>query len=116
MGAILFANKLSDFPNMTGREVIVRKYVGTNNRQQIFEQHGVYGYANGFEGLVDFIMKQTYKEEQIDIRYTHISSRCYKRIHGKCVSPSGFWYYRNACHRGDILESSDNNKSRSTTE
>ena len=68
MGAILFANKLSDFPNMTGREVIVRKYVGTNNRQQIFEQHGVYGYANGFEGLVDFIMKQTYKEEQIDIR------------------------------------------------
>ena len=45
LGAILFANNLSDFPNMVGHEVIVRKYVGANNRQQEFEQHGVYGYA-----------------------------------------------------------------------
>lgn len=39
LGAILFANELQDFPNIVGHEVIVRKYVGTNNRQQEFEQH-----------------------------------------------------------------------------
>ena len=67
LGAILFANELKDFPNMEGHEVIVRKYVGTNNRQQEFEQHGVYGYAVGFEGLVDFIMRNT-SVEQIDVK------------------------------------------------
>ena len=67
LGAILFANELKDFPNMEGHEVIVRKYVGTNNRQQEFEQHGAYGYAVGFEGLVDFIMRNT-GVEQIDVK------------------------------------------------
>lgn len=67
LGAILFANELKDFPNMEGHEVIVRKYVGANNRQQEFEQHGVYGYAVGFEGLVDFIMRNT-GVEQIDVK------------------------------------------------
>ena len=62
MGAILFARDLSAFPEMQGREVIVRKYSGTNNRQQEFEQHGMYGYAVGFEGLVDFIMDKTSTE------------------------------------------------------
>jgi len=63
LGAILFANELHDFPNMEGHEVIVRKYVGTNNRQQEFEQHGAYGYAVGFEGLIDFIMRNTGSEK-----------------------------------------------------
>lgn len=67
LGAILFANKLQDFPNMVGHEVVVRKYVGANNRQQEFEQHGAYGYAVGFEGLVDFIMRNT-SVEQIDVK------------------------------------------------
>ena len=67
LGAILFANKLSEFPNMPGHEVIVRKYVGINNRQQEFEQHGFYGYAVGFEGLIDFIMNNT-STEQIDVK------------------------------------------------
>uniref|UniRef100_A0AB33JG75 Helix-turn-helix domain-containing protein n=1 Tax=Prevotella sp. GTC17260 TaxID=3236796 RepID=A0AB33JG75_9BACT len=67
LGAVLFANSLLDFPNMTGHEVIVRKYIGTNNRQQEFEQHGVYGYAVGFEGLVDFIMRNT-SSEQIEVK------------------------------------------------
>lgn len=62
LGAILFASDIKDFPNMTDHEVIVRKYTGTNNRQQDFEQHGVYGYAVGFEGLVDFIMQKTSTE------------------------------------------------------
>lgn len=67
LGAILFANKLEDFTNMAGHEVIVRKYTGTNNRQQEFEQHGIYGYAVGFEGLIDFIMKHT-STEAIDLK------------------------------------------------
>lgn len=52
---------------MSGHEVIVRKYVGTNNRQQEFEQHGAYGYAVGFDGLIDFIMRNT-SSEQIDVK------------------------------------------------
>jgi ATP-dependent DNA helicase RecG len=67
LGAILFANNLKDFPTLNDREVIVRRYEGKNNRQQLFEQHGVYGYAVGFEGLVDFVMKNTSTEE-IDTR------------------------------------------------
>lgn len=78
LGALLFAKKLSDFPKMEGREVIVRKYVGTNNRQQLFEQHGFYGYAIGFEGLVDFIMKNTTSEEKIDV--TRESVPTYPRV------------------------------------
>lgn len=77
LGAILFANRLSDFPNMKGREVIVRKYAGTNNRQQVFEQHGSYGYAVGFEGLVDFIMSNTSKEV-IDVK--RIAEPTYPRV------------------------------------
>lgn len=67
LGAILFANKFKDFPNIVGHEVVVRKYVGTNNRQQEFEQHGACGYAIGFEELVDFIMRNT-SVEQIDVK------------------------------------------------
>lgn len=77
LGAILFANRLSDFPNMKGREVIVRKYTGANNRQQEFEQHGSYGYAVGFEGLVDFIMSNTSKEV-IDVK--RIAEPTYPRV------------------------------------
>lgn len=77
LGALLFANHLSDFPNLNGHEVIVRKYIGTNNRQQEFEQHGVYGYAVGFEGLIEFIMRQT-SSESIDIKRESIPT--YPRI------------------------------------
>lgn len=63
LGAILFATNLKDFPSLMGHEVVVRKYAGTNNRLQEFEQHGVYGYAVGFEGLIDFIMHNTSKEQ-----------------------------------------------------
>lgn len=63
LGAILFARSLSSFPSLSGREVIVRKYEGPNNRHLLFEQRGAYGYAVGFEGLIDFIMKNTGKEQ-----------------------------------------------------
>lgn len=62
LGAILFARSLHYFPTLAGREVIVRKYEGPNNRQLLFEQHGGLGYAVGFECLIDFIMKNTGRE------------------------------------------------------
>ncbi len=67
LGALLFANNFSEYPLLKGREVIVRKYQGTNNRNQIFEQHGQYGYAVGFAKLIDFIMKNVIDDENIEI-------------------------------------------------
>lgn len=66
LGAILFARTLTSFPSLSGREVVVRKYVGPNNRQLQFEQRGGLGYAVGFEGLIDFIMRNT-GTEVIDV-------------------------------------------------
>lgn len=67
LGAILFANDITDFPGLRERSVIVRKYAGTNNRELILEQIGKYGYAVGFEGLVNFIDKNTINTEVINI-------------------------------------------------
>ena len=67
MGAILFANDINNFQGLSGKSVIVRKYIGTNNREMEFEQKGTYGYAVGFEGLVDFIMTHTRKGEKRDL-------------------------------------------------
>jgi len=67
LGAILFANNVEDFPGLRERSVIVRKYSGTNNQVQEFEQIGKFGYAVGFEGLVDFIAKNTLSPENIGV-------------------------------------------------
>ena len=61
LGAILFADNINNFQGLYGKSVIVRKYIGMNNRDMEFEQQGQYGYAAGLEGLVDFIMKHTQK-------------------------------------------------------
>lgn len=66
LGAILFANHANDYAELEKRTVIVRKYVGTNNRSLLFEQVGGLGYAIGFENLIDFIMKNT-SSEKIEI-------------------------------------------------
>ena len=65
LGAIMFANSLSDFETMRGKGIIVRKYVGNNNRQLLFEQVGKLGYAAGFEGLITYLMRNT-SNESID--------------------------------------------------
>lgn len=62
LGAILFAKDLSEFKELQYRSVIVRKYVGNNNRDILMEQIGRYGYAVGFHGLIDFVMKSVSKE------------------------------------------------------
>lgn len=72
LGAILFANNLNDFEELSSRKAIVRKYFGTNNRNTILEQFGQYGYAVGFEGLVDFIMKNV-STENIEVKREDIA-------------------------------------------
>lgn len=68
LGAILFANNLKDFKDLANRTIIVRKYVGSNNRDMLVEQIGQYGYAIGFMGLIDFIMKYVVSTENIDVK------------------------------------------------
>ena len=68
LGAILFANDLEDFSGLYGKKIIVRKYVGANNIELELEQIGRYGYAIGFDGLIDFIMLHTQKGEKRDVR------------------------------------------------
>ena len=63
MGALLFANNLKDFPTVEGRQVIVRKYNGSNNRVLSLEQKGSRGYAAGFAGLMKFIMEHSSVEQ-----------------------------------------------------
>lgn len=59
MGALLFANSLASFDSTKGKGVVVRRYVGNNNRQLLLEQEEGMGYAVGLEGLISFVMKNT---------------------------------------------------------
>lgn len=77
MGAILFANDLSMFPSLENKAVIVRKYIGRNNRDLEFEKIGRFGYAVGFEKLIDYIMKNT-SVENIEVR--RIEEPAYPRV------------------------------------
>ena len=56
LGAILFAKRLSDFSTLDRKAVRVIKYEGTDRISSASkEQVGGKGYANGFEGLIDYI-------------------------------------------------------------
>lgn len=77
LGAILFANNLNDFKELANRKVIVRKYVGTNNRDMLIEQIEQSGYAVGFEGLIDFIMKYV-STENINVKRESVAE--YPRV------------------------------------
>lgn len=56
LGAILLAKRLSDFPSLERKAVRVIKYEGTDRISAASkEQIGGKGYANGFEGLIDYI-------------------------------------------------------------
>lgn len=77
LGAILFANHLEDFKELRNRHVIVRKYVGNNNRELQLEQIGKYGYAVGFDGLIQFVMKCV-STESIDVKREDVSD--YPRV------------------------------------
>jgi predicted HTH transcriptional regulator len=55
LGAILFANKLSEFEALGRKAFRVVFYQGADRTKSIREQLGTKGYASGFEGLMDYI-------------------------------------------------------------
>lgn len=56
LGAILFAKKLVEFPSLERKAIRVIKYEGVDRISSASkEQVGAKGYANGFEGLIDYI-------------------------------------------------------------
>jgi len=63
LGAILFAHRLSDFDGLKAKEVVVRKYAGTNNLVMELEYKMTTGYAVGFSDLIDTVMRLTSKEK-----------------------------------------------------
>lgn len=69
LGAILFARELRDFNTLKGKEIIVRRYEGTNNRVLNIEYVCHTGYAVGFEGLLNFIAQNT-SVERIEVMRT----------------------------------------------
>lgn len=73
LGAILFAKQLKDFPTLKGKEILVRRYQGTNNRILSLEYTCQTGYAIGFKDLVDFVRKNT-STESIEIQREAIPS------------------------------------------
>lgn len=77
LGAILFAHKLKDFGALAMKEVIVRKYAGSNNRVLSLEYKMNTGYAVGLESLIDTVMQFTGKE-YIEVKRTSIPT--YPRV------------------------------------
>lgn len=55
VGALLFANRLSDFGPLQRKAMRVIVYQGTGRIKTIREQDGMRGYAAGFEGLIGFV-------------------------------------------------------------
>ncbi len=55
LGALLFAKRLDEFPELERKTVRVIQYVGKNKVSTLKEQRGVKGYAIGFVGLMDYL-------------------------------------------------------------
>ncbi len=56
LGAILFAEKLKDFPTLSRKATRVIVYEGIDRIVTKREQEGVMGYAVKFQGLIEYIM------------------------------------------------------------
>ena len=56
LGALLFAKKISDFPSLERKAIRVIKYEGNDRISSASKEQVVTkGYANGFEGLIEYI-------------------------------------------------------------
>ena len=55
LGAILFAKKLGDFPQLKRKAMRVIQYRGKGRTETLKEQENTKGYACGFEGLIGYI-------------------------------------------------------------
>lgn len=65
LGAILFANNLNFFDDLKRKAPRVIFYKGKNKLQAIKEQEGKFGYALGFEGLVNFVNDRLPTNEEV---------------------------------------------------
>lgn len=65
LGAILFANNLNDFQEISRKVPRVIIYKGKNKLETVKEQAGVKGYALGFEGLINYINNELPSNEEI---------------------------------------------------
>lgn len=66
LGATLFAKDISEFVHLNRKSVRVIIYDGKNKNQTIREQNGIKGYANGFEGLISWIVDKLPQHEVIE--------------------------------------------------
>jgi ATP-dependent DNA helicase RecG len=66
LGAMLFAKRLADFPQLKRKSVRVIQYRGHGRTETLKEQEVMKGYACGFEGLVDYINGLLPANEVID--------------------------------------------------
>jgi ATP-dependent DNA helicase RecG len=63
LGAILFANDITQFPSISSKSVRVIKYSGTDKRNSESEIEGKKGYAVGFPGMLKYIGERLPREE-----------------------------------------------------
>jgi predicted HTH transcriptional regulator len=66
LGALLFAKRLSDFPDVSRKAPRVIVYSGRSKLQTKLDQPGFKGYAAGFQGLLRFITSQLPQNEVIE--------------------------------------------------
>lgn len=66
LGAVLFAKDIAEFPSVAMKSVRVVRYLGTDKRRSGTEVVGSFGYAIGFAGLIEYILKQVPGEERFD--------------------------------------------------
>lgn len=66
LGALLFARKLADFPNLKRKALRVILYKGKGRIETQKEQLGSKGYASGFEGLISYVMALVPTNEVIE--------------------------------------------------
>jgi ATP-dependent DNA helicase RecG len=65
LGAVLFAKRITDLSGVARKQVRVVRYRGRNRVQAERSHDGVKGYANGFEGLVEYVTNLLPREERI---------------------------------------------------
>ena len=66
IGALLFAKRLEEFPDVARKAPRVVVYTGTSKLETRLDQVGVRGYAAGFQGLIGFISAQLPQNEVIE--------------------------------------------------
>ena len=66
LGALLFAKKIEDFPQLKRKAVRFIRYKGSSRVETLGEREGVIGYAIGFARLIDYIMARVPTNEVIE--------------------------------------------------